>query len=38
MQQLAFHDTLTGLPNRRLFLNLLEQAIEHATNINSRWH
>lgn len=31
MQQLAFHDTLTGLPNRRLFLNLLDQAIDHAT-------
>jgi len=31
MQQLAFYDTLTGLPNRRLFLNLLEQAIDHAT-------
>jgi diguanylate cyclase (GGDEF)-like protein/PAS domain S-box-containing protein len=31
MQQLAFHDTLTGLPNRRLFLNLLDQAINHAT-------
>lgn len=31
MQQLAFHDTLTGLPNRRLFLNQLNQAINHAT-------
>jgi diguanylate cyclase len=31
MQQLAFHDPLTGLPNRRLFLNLLDQAIDHAT-------
>jgi diguanylate cyclase (GGDEF)-like protein/PAS domain S-box-containing protein len=31
MQQLAFHDALTGLPNRTLFLNLLKQAINHAT-------
>jgi diguanylate cyclase (GGDEF)-like protein len=31
MQQLAFHDPLTGLPNRRLFLNLLDQAINYAT-------
>lgn len=31
MKQLAFHDTLTGLPNRRLFLTLLDQAIDHAT-------
>ena len=31
MQQLAFHDALTGLPNRSLFLNLLNQAINHAT-------
>lgn len=27
---LAYHDSLTGLPNRSLFLNLLRQAIEHA--------
>lgn len=31
MQQLAFHDDLTGLPNRSLFLSLLNQAVSHAT-------
>ena len=31
MQQLAFHDALTGLPNRSLFLSLLNQAMSHAT-------
>lgn len=31
MQQLAFHDDLTGLPNRSLFLSLLNQAVNHAT-------
>ncbi|MBT9263698.1 diguanylate cyclase [Pseudomonas sp. MG-9] len=30
MQKLAFHDALTGLPNRVLFLNLLNQAIISA--------
>jgi diguanylate cyclase (GGDEF)-like protein/PAS domain S-box-containing protein len=30
MQHLAFHDALTGLPNRNLFTNLLDQAIKHA--------
>jgi len=30
MQHLAFHDALTGLPNRLLFLNLLNQAINGA--------
>lgn len=30
MQQLAFHDGLTGLPNRSLFLSLLNQAMNHA--------
>jgi diguanylate cyclase (GGDEF)-like protein/PAS domain S-box-containing protein len=31
MQQLAFHDALTGLPNRSLFLSLLKQAINNAS-------
>ncbi|GAB5342952.1 MULTISPECIES: diguanylate cyclase domain-containing protein [Pseudomonas] len=31
MQQLAFHDALTGLPNRSLFLSLLTQAVNQAT-------
>ncbi|VVP24225.1 hypothetical protein PS732_04041 [Pseudomonas fluorescens] len=30
MQELAFHDPLTGLPNRVLFLNLLNKAINGA--------
>ncbi len=29
--QLAFYDTLTNLPNRRLFVDRLEWAINHAT-------
>jgi diguanylate cyclase (GGDEF)-like protein/PAS domain S-box-containing protein len=27
---LAYHDSLTGLPNRAMFLNLLRQAVEHS--------
>lgn len=30
MRRLAYHDGLTGLPNRTLFLDLLHQAISHA--------
>ncbi|SMC26351.1 PAS domain S-box-containing protein/diguanylate cyclase (GGDEF) domain-containing protein [Andreprevotia lacus DSM 23236] len=30
MQQLAYHDSLTGLPNRRQFLGLLSRAIDNA--------
>lgn len=30
MRQLAWHDSLTGLPNRRLFLESLQHAIEDA--------
>jgi len=30
MRRLAYHDGLTGLPNRALFLDLLHQAISHA--------
>jgi len=30
MRRLAYHDGLTGLPNRTLFLELLHQAINHA--------
>ena len=31
MQQLAYYDTLTGLPNRRLFMDRLEQDVTRST-------
>ncbi len=31
IKQLAFHDSLTGLPNRRLFMDRLERALSHST-------
>jgi diguanylate cyclase (GGDEF)-like protein len=30
LRQAALHDTLTGLPNRALFMELLEQALAHS--------
>ncbi|CAN5903082.1 hypothetical protein BH11GEM1_BH11GEM1_18270 [soil metagenome] len=30
IEQIAYHDSLTGLPNRQLFLNHLEMALHHA--------
>lgn len=31
MRRLAYHDDLTGLPNRALFTDLVHQAIQHAS-------
>ena len=36
LQQLAFHDALTGLPNRLLFQNRLEHSLLEAQRDNSR--
>ena len=36
IRQLAYHDSLTGLPNRALFLQLLSQAIRSADNERRR--
>jgi diguanylate cyclase (GGDEF)-like protein len=36
IQQLAYYDTLTGLPNRQLFLQHLATAIEHAKQKNTK--
>ena len=30
IERIAYHDSLTGLPNRQLFLNQLEMALHHA--------
>jgi diguanylate cyclase (GGDEF)-like protein len=30
IEQIAYHDSLTGLPNRQLFLSQLEMALHHA--------
>ncbi len=36
LQQQATHDMLTGLPNRRLFIDRLEQALAHARRFGGR--
>jgi diguanylate cyclase (GGDEF)-like protein len=36
IQHLAYHDTLTGLPNRQLFLDRLNLAISHAHRAQTR--
>lgn len=33
LRRMATRDTLTGLPNRGLFINLLEDAVDHVTEI-----
>ena len=35
LEHQAFHDSLTGLPNRALFLDRIEQGIRHASRENS---
>ena len=37
LENMAFFDSLTGLPNRRLFLNRLDQAISHVERYGSRF-
>ncbi len=36
LQEISFYDTLTGLPNRTLFKNLLEQEFSRARRTNSQ--
>ena len=36
LEQQATHDMLTGLPNRRLFIDRLEQAVAHARRFGGR--
>lgn len=34
IRHLAYHDSLTGLPNRRMFLDYVERALSHARRYN----